>query len=61
MGGEDRIENETTLVADPVAMGMRQFVNQPVSAEHSELAADGSRAAAFFGGCGGGLIIQQLL
>src|SRR5688572_4923924 len=36
------------FVADEVAMGVREFVDQAVGAEHPQLAADLCRASAFF-------------
>ena len=61
MSGEDGIENEPALFADPITVGVGKFVNQSVCTEHSQLAADNGRTPALLGCIGGGLRVEDLL
>ena len=45
MGGENGIDQEPAIGGDLVAVSVRQFLNDAVSAEQAKLAADGGRAA----------------
>src|ERR1700674_2021112 len=47
--GEHGIEDEPGIVGDLIPMGVRQFVKDAVSAQQTELAADGCRTAACIG------------
>ena len=49
VGGQDRIEDEASGVADFVAVRVGELADQPMGAEKAQLAADGAGAPALFG------------